>query len=276
MSVRKRPNVRGEGRVRRDAGRRSRWAVTLLRAVAFLTALVVAGLLLGNGSSSGEPPRSRTAAIIDQLSLTVPNPDFRKSATETMEKAGYAVDYYSGEEVTVDFYRDLPLRRYDLLVMRVHAGLIRDRGSLALTPENGIGLFTNEPYDPAKYPQEQAQTELNIASYGDDSPRYFGITRGFVESSMRGRFNRTRVILMGCDGLATTRTAQAFLDRGASAFVSWSDTVTASHTDAATQRLLERLLHDGLSAADAVSATAAEVGPDPQTGAELRILTSGG
>jgi hypothetical protein len=276
VSGRKRPKVRGKGRVRGDAGRRSRWAVTILRAAAFLTALVVAGLLLGNGSSSGEPPRSRTAAIIDQLSLTLPNPDFRKSATETMQAAGYAVDYYSGEEVTVDFYRDLPLRHYDLLVMRVHAGMVRDSSSLALTPENGTGLFTNEPYDPAKYPQEQAQTELNIAAYTVDGPKYFGITREFVESSMRGRFNRSLVILMGCYGLGTNRTAEAFLDRGASAFVSWSDSVTVSHTDAATQRLLERLLHDGLSADDAVSATAAEVGADPNTGAELRILTSGG
>ncbi len=268
----KRRRRAGGGRHRAGFG----WVSSALRAAAFLTALVVAGLLLGNGASSGEPPRPRTAAIIDQLSLTLPNAGFQKSATDTMEEAGYAVDYYSGEEVTVDFYRDLPLRHYDLLVMRVHSGIQRDKSTHTLKPEEGTGLFTNEPYDPAKYRQEQTQGALIRASYTDDGPKYFGITPGFVESTMRGRFNRTRVILMGCEGLITNRTAEAFLRKGASAFVSWSDTVTASHTDAATQSLLERLLHDGLSAADAVSATATEMGPDPETGAELRILTSGG
>ena len=43
--------------------------------------------LLSRGSG---PPR---AAIVDQLSLTVPNPDFVESATETLERAGYIVDY---------------------------------------------------------------------------------------------------------------------------------------------------------------------------------------
>ncbi len=78
--------------------------------------------------------------------------------------------------------------------------------------------------------------------------------------------------MMGCDGLRSQRTAQSFLDKGASAFVSWSQPVSASHTDTATQRLLEHLLLEGLNTADAVGRTAAEVGPDPLFEGELRVL----
>ncbi len=90
---------------------------------------------------------------------------------------------------------------------------------------------------------------------------------------MRGRFDDTLIVMMGCDGLRSRVTAQAFLDKGAQAFVSWSQPVSAGHTDAATQRLLEKLLLEGLDASAAVSQTAAEVGRDPFYDAELRILT---
>ncbi len=93
---------------------------------------------------------------------------------------------------------------------------------------------------------------------------------------MEGAFDDTLIVMMGCDGLRSQRTAQAFLDKGASAFVSWSQPVSASHTDAATERLLENLLREGLDASEAVGRTASEIGPDPFYDAELRILAGGG
>ena len=52
--------------------------------------------------------------------------------------------------------------------------------------------------------------------------------------------------MMGCDGLRSQVTAEAFLDKGASAFVSWSTRVSADHTDGATRRLLEKHWSRGL------------------------------
>lgn len=101
---------------------------------------------------------------------------------------------------------------------------------------------------------------------------YFGVLPEFIRSAMRGDFDGATIVMMGCDGLRSRDTAEAFLERGAGAFVSWSDQVSAGHTDAATERLLERLLFDGLTVAEAVRETAAEVGPDPVYDAELRVL----
>jgi hypothetical protein len=79
--------------------------------------------------------------------------------------------------------------------------------------------------------------------------------------------------MMGCDGLRSQETAQAFLDRGASAFVSWSKPISGPHTDTATEKLLHRLLIDGTPLEEAVAQTAEEVGPDPNYEGELRVLT---
>jgi hypothetical protein len=113
---------------------------------------------------------------------------------------------------------------------------------------------------------------LGASFYSRGGPWYFGIAPDFIRYSMRGRFEKTLVIMMGCDGLRSDETAQAFLARGAEAFVSWSKPISASHTDAATQRLLELLLVRRLSVPEAVARTAADLGPDPLYGGELRFI----
>ncbi len=173
----------------------------------------------------------------------------------------------------MDFYRTLPERDYDLLLLRVHAGITTevDVSSGEREETEYVSLFTGEPYVEGRYPDEELN-RLGRARYFEGADPLFGIGPDFVTHSMQGRFDDTLVVMMGCDGLRSQRTAQAFLDKGASAFVSWSRPVSASHTDGATQKLLERLLIEGLPTAQAVSETASEVGPDPAYEGELRVL----
>ena len=97
----------------------------------------------------------------------------------------------------------------------------------------------------------------------------------FIQSRMNGEFQGTTVVLMGCDGLRSDRTAQAFLNRGAKTFISWDRPVSATHTDKATQRLLQLLLVDELPAAEAVARTMQDVGPDPTFQSELLTFPQG-
>ncbi len=175
--------------------------------------------------------------------------------------------YFPGEQVTVNFYRNLPRRDYDLVVLRVHSGRILDQGSKT----DEVILITGEPYHVARYDPDQRARRVGWARYHKDASPPFGILPKFIEESMRGKFD-ARFVMMGCDGLRSQRMAQAFLDKGANAFVSWSRSVSAAHTDTTSERLLENLLLDGLTAAHAVTQTSAEMGSDPLYGAELRFL----
>jgi hypothetical protein len=260
---------------RRERGGRLRRAAVVLFGVVLLATALAAGLLLSGlaGGGSSEP----RAVIVDQLSLSQPNPDFAASATDILEQAHYAVDYFPGEEVTVDFYRDLPTRDYDLIILRIHSGIAEETDVTTgdTTKREYVSLFTGEPYSRDKYPDEPTG-RLGKATYYEGAPPLFGIGPEFITQSMRGSFDETLIVMMGCDGLRSQRTAQAFLDKGASAFVSWSRSVSARHTDAATEHLLEKLLVEELPVGDAVAQTAAEIGPDPSYGAELRVLPDGG
>jgi hypothetical protein len=264
---------RGEKR-----GRRLRRAAVVFVGVALVPACLAAGLLLSGLVGGGSGPRPRTAVIVDQLSLTFANPSFAETATDILEQAGYAVDYFPGEQVTVELFRNLATYGYDLIILRVHSGLVEERDIATgnVTETEYVSLFTGEPYDETKHAEEVRGGPLGIATYYDGGPQYFGIGPTFIKSSMKGKFDDTTVILMGCDGLRSHETAEAFLDRGARAFVGWSGPVSAAHTDAATERLLEKLLIEAQPIGDAIAQTAAEVGPDPSYGAELRVLPEGG
>lgn len=235
-------------------------------------------LLLWPGGGAG-PPR---AVIVDQLSFTDPNPAFIDRAAAMLSAAGYEVDYVPPGQVTVDFYRDLPRRGYDLIVVRSHStqGRVRHTRILAgsgvpvvdeaQTIEPIVGLFTNETYSLTSHVDEQRALQLAVVSYPESPGRggFFGFWPEFVQGGMRGNFNGATFVLMGCGGLNTTGMAQALVDRGVSRFISWDDLVTAAHTDRATELLLRHLL-DGRDAGDAAAQTMAEVGPDPAFGGRL-------
>ena len=255
---------------------------------------VIVGVVFyaGAKSSSGAPPEApRTAAIVDQLALTSPDPAFVWNATVTLQQAGYTVEYVPSEQVTVDLYRELPSRGYGLVVIRAHSGFVYKNVSQAAQEVRGTGetfLFTSERYSVTTYPEDLSRRRLSEALYFDpssgapldpaalidayrDAPTYFGIKPGFVKSSTKGKFPRSTVILMGCNGLAWNTLAQAFVAKGAEAVVGWDDLVSAQHTDAATETLLQHLVVDKLPAVDAVARTAAEAGPDPTYGGKLTL-----
>ena len=218
--------------------------------------------LAPGGSDSG-----LRAVVVDQLSTTAPGEAFVDDATAQLEQAGYKVEYFAGEQVTVDLYRTLPKGDYDLVLMRTHSTSVISRGEEDVS---SISLFTNEPYTKEGYPEEQQAGRVGFASYTEGGDQLFGITADFIRYSKEGDFDDTQVVMMGCDGLRNEKAAEAFRARGAGGFISWSQFVTAEHTDAATKQLLRHILAGGLRPEDAVNQTMLEVGPDPYYGALLK------
>jgi hypothetical protein len=109
-----------------------------------------------------------------------------------------------------------------------------------------------------------------------DQKQYFGITPDFITDSMRGGFAGATVIMMGCNGLSTASTADAFLAKGAAEVIGWDEAVSAGHTDEATLSLLRHMLDGGLAPDAAVAATMDEVGPDLAYNSTLRTHQPGG
>jgi hypothetical protein len=268
MKAGKKPvGIKQKMREEKKRERRIGMAITaaLLIAIVLVSGFIINSMLnpppSGQNASFTAPLR---AAIVDQLSLTFPNQSFVENATSTLERAGYTVDYYSGEKVSVGFYKDLPTYGYGIIILRVHSTI----------STWGVTLFTSQPYSRSSYVFEQEFDRVVAVAYSEEDAKkgimYFGINPSFVESNMEGAFPSAVIVAMGCDGLNNTKMAEALVKRGAKAYVGWDGSVSSAHTDQATAHLLQHLITQKETIKNAVDDTMKEVGPDP---ADNSVLT---
>jgi hypothetical protein len=240
-------------------------------AIAALAGVAASSLFLRGAGDEAGPPR---AAIVDQLAFNIQNPDFVTKATNLLEQAGYQVDYYPSDRITVDFYRRLPSRGYDFILFRAHADRLQATANDG-TKFDDVVLFTTEPYNTEKYVPDQAANRLVIAKYQTEGEPYFGAAPDFFRNA-GANFHGATIVVMGCEGFLTDRTAKAFVDMGAKAYISWNETVSANHTDKATEVLLRHMLIEKKQPPEAVALTMADVGPDPVYGSRLLAYPPGG
>jgi len=222
-------------------------------------------------TNSPKPPSDLPkAAIIDQLCVLQPNQALLDQLTQELEDYGFEVDIYQGDEITVDFYRSLPEPGYKLIIFRAHSGLLGSEGEVI----ERTCLFTNELYSQTKHVTEQLSDQLARARINEHHPWVFGIGDEFITESMEGKFNNTVIIMMGCSCLYLEDLAQAFIDKGASAYLGWDASVGLGYVDEATTYLMEQLCQEKTTVKKAVSNTMATIGRDPQYGARLKYLPS--
>ena len=222
---------------------------------------------------SNQTPTDQTsqpkAAIIDHLSFRneTANQTFVDASKTILEKAGFNVAYYPGENVTVGFYKNLAWQNYGLIILRVHSAIIGNSTEL--------GLFTSEPFNESKYNSPSAPYYYDVlnkrivrAYFNEQDPiHYFAIAPGFIEEY--ATLQDAIVIMMGCDGLRYNTTAQAFITKGAKVCIGWDGLVSVPHTDHATTRLLQHLTQ-GDTIEMAVNETMNEVGPDREYNSTLK------
>jgi hypothetical protein len=220
------------------------------------------------------PPSDSTprAAIVDQLAAMGPNQDFTDRVTAELEACGFEVDIYSGEEVNVKLYRQLPKRGYKLIIFRAHAGLLQaEEDSEVVGVKQATYLFTAEEYRQTRYVSLQLDDQLLPAEMAADFPLVFAVNSKFVMESMEGRFDDTLIIMMGCSCSYLQDMAAAFIFKGASTYMGWNGSVSLNYVDRATADLITNLCTEKMTVWEAAARTMTNIGPDPEWGAGLRF-----
>ena len=213
------------------------------------------------------------AAIIDQLYLLESNPTFIAETTAILESYGFTVDLWQGEEVTVEFYRELPQHDYKLIVLRVHSGLLLALEESEIKPLETTYLFTGETYKTTKYVSEQLTDKVSNALMAEDFPLVFAVNSRFIKDS-KGNFDNTAIITMGCESYYFDDMATAFIEKGASVYIGWSTVVSLKYVDATTLDLLGNLCTENMTVAQGITETMAELGHDPYFHAYLKHYPS--
>ena len=132
-----------------------------------------------------------------------------------------------------------------------------------------IDLFTSETYDEKSYSDYRRNGLVTKGEYiFEQGIYYFAITPKFVESF--GRFSKSIIIAMGCSTFNNTSLAQAFLNKGAKAFIGWTNIVLPNDTDHETANFLRMFFGENETLEYSKSITNEHIYKDPNTG-EVRI-----
>jgi len=199
----------------------------------------------------------KKAAIIDQLHDELPNEDWQEKAKELLDSAGYEqIDLFTTEDITVDFYRELPSMDYEFIVARTHSLAIKEKG------KQSVWMFTGEKYTEDKYIQEQLSGQVSrgvpfLTGSSTDreeakKQRLFIIGSKFVDEEMNGMFKGTTFVLGGCDTMSYPYMAKSLVNRGASSVIGWYGLVSLLDNDRVTLKVLEEILINGQLPDDAV------------------------
>jgi hypothetical protein len=208
-------------------------------------------------------------AIVDHLYNLQPNPEFIDYVTKEFEKVGFTVDVYRGDEITVDFYRQLPSHGYKLILFRVHGGLLENETGRG----DKIWIFTNEPYSRMRYYMMQLRDQVSEGAINLESDPVFAVSSKFITDCMRYNFDDTVIINMACAAFYNDDLADAFIERGASVYLGWDVSVGLSYVEEATMTLVEKLCTEEMTIAQAVTSTMEEEGPDPNNNAFLNYYS---
>jgi len=226
-----------------------------------IIAVIVLGLLYYKVSfKTPEIKFSMRAAIIDQLGRDFPNSEFNDTENGRVAKLlrnyGFDVSYHPSENIDIAFYRGLAKYDYGLIILRAHSALREDNQTGAPV---AVDLFTSENYtDDESYLWKERKLGLVTKGFYRWRPNqwYFAITSKFIES-LEGYFPKSIVIAMGCWSLKPgfEEMAEAFIQKGATAYIGWTDAVYPQDTDKETINLLNMLLNDDKKLSDAISET---------------------
>ncbi len=190
--------------------------------------------------------------------LHADDPGFHGEASQIFGQEGYIFDAVLGEDVTVERLRRLPAG-YDLVILRVHSTV---NGGM-------VWFFTGEQYSHDKYLLEQLADEVHPARPSVGSRHLFAVGADYVNHFMKDQFRGSTVLVMGCDSVASTDLAQAFIDNGAELYIGWDGPVSLEHTDQAFGCLLAAMVEGEMSAEAAAAYTVDTVGRDPDYNSTL-------
>ncbi len=228
-----------------------------------LIAIIVLGFLLVQiFLQNPEAKFSFNATIVDQLEVEWPNSDFNETGivSDILTGAGFNVSYNEGDSVDVAFYKGLARYNYGIIVLRAHFATREG--------ETIVDLFSSEEFSMSRYVSERENGLLTKGYYSwKPEKSYFAVTPKFIEN-LEGSFPKSIVIAMGCNSLNETckEMAEAFIKKGAKAYIGWTGLVELSHTDNETIKLLNRFFVENKTLSESVNASK----PDPLWGSQMK------
>jgi len=244
------------GGQRSEKPSRRRLKVGLIAVASCLLILSISFFLWTSSTTLPQPAQQTAievpkAAILDALYASSQDLAYEQSLTNYLSTAGYRVDVFRGENVTIDLLRNVG--GYKVLILRLHSAIRSSDGFLY--------LFSGEKYTQSKYVQERFYGGVR-EGITFDNVSYFAINAVFLGGNNPTGLKDSTIILMGCNGTGDSYSIQRLLDRGVKAYIAWTGYVELSYSDEATIALVKALYLERSSVQAAVEEAMKEAGTE--------------
>jgi hypothetical protein len=154
----------------------------------------------------------------------------------------------------------LPSLGYKFIVFRAHSGLLAEDGQVY----EGSWLFSSEPcQQDLNHADQRLTRKIAKARVDENYPWVFAVGSNFVSQSMQGQFDKTVILTMGCYSFIRDDMAEAFIKKGASAYLGWTSLVNLDYTDKTTETLIRYWCQKDETLKKAMDRTVSELGPEP-------------
>ena len=211
---------------------------------------------------------SKEAVVLDVLSKDYPNPEFIKEVRNILESRGFKVHFYDHGNVSLEIFRTLPSRGYELVIIRTHGGRIRQPAGLM-----SVGGVFVERCGPGDYPEYTRAGYLLRGRPFLSNETYCVAPPHFISDRMLGRFPSSLIIVMACYTGDNEALATSFLHKGAEAYVGFRGEVSPQYADAFTIQLLRNLYQGNMTLEDAFNQALDLLGEDALFGGRAAIYS---
>jgi len=250
-------------------GGRRGWLVVVVLLAAGVVALYFPR---SHGGSPGHCPRGR-ALVADALSIDFPNPELDRFLVETLERAGYVVDYFNGSSVDLSLYERLA--DYDVVILRVHGG----KGEVTLPDGRRVvvnGLFTGVPWSKRYEKLMWRLLAAKATPYNDPSKHYLAVLPAFFTQRLKGRFCPGSVLVVGsCFSLYTFQLPVALGRLGLSIYIGWNGPATVQEIDEGLRTLVDLVYNKGLNWTEAAIKAGKKLGTNKYNTTIYAVIVSG-
>lgn len=168
----------------------------------------------------------RYAAIYEAPNFS----DLDERIKEILERAGFRVQSYLGDEFSRESLKDLS--QYSIAVIIGH-GFLNQRGEACfITGEKSLIPIT---FGPSIF------TGIGISSHRDADGGYFYICPAYFDYMKINFLQNSFLLVNACHSLETNNSAERLAKRGLTLYLGWTDTVSVGCSDASAEAIFGRL-----------------------------------
>ncbi len=190
---------------------------------------------------------------------------YMRSIIYNLERAGYTVDYYKDENVTINLLKRLDDEGYGVIYINSH-GFIDPQGSFA--------LFINEKIDSEKanlYRNDLEEKSIGYLEAGSLAGYLYVTPRFFLLYGNNSLFSDALIFIDACHSGNNTSLAEVFLNLGAQCFIGWNGPVNVIHGIMMDGKFFHEACKYNKTVEQALRGTRA----DPDSGATLTYFGNG-